>query len=387
MNSEGVLTITHDRASDGTVTLVIRSSHMSDYELAMKSRSFSLPLKARYADFSLVRPFVQLILITRSKFLKIDYLCTETADLARFAISLGVAVTIMDGMQAVVMGDSKADHRWGTPLLSFLQSQSKTDPLVSSGDRHFGYEKYAFGSRDHNVLIDWVDRVSRWFDGRQSILDVGCGTGVFLDQMARRGLSARGIDSNLASVRYAELLGLDARVADVREALQVSEETYDALHCAHFVEHVTPDELSEFMALVYRVLRPGGRAVFVFPDPESIRSQLLGFWRDPTHVRFYHSDIVASMGEVAGLSVEYNSQRADGRVVIPFSFDPPMDDVGHQCSDNATTNLDPNIKRQLAVLEDRVALQEKWIRQLWMVNQTWAWPDDVVLCLEKPNHS
>ena len=34
------------------------------------------------------------------------------------------------------------------------------------------------------------------------------------------------------------------------------------------------------------------------------------------------------------------------------------------------------IEQRMQQLERRVALQEEWIRQLWAVNQTWAWSDD-----------
>jgi hypothetical protein len=52
-----------------------------------------------------------------------------------------------------------------------------------------------------------------------------------------------------------------------------------------------------------RAVEPGGTVVLVFPDPESIRSQLLGFWRDPEHVRFYHPDLIELMARAHGLGL------------------------------------------------------------------------------------
>jgi O-antigen chain-terminating methyltransferase len=202
--------------------------------------------------------------------------------------------------------------------------------------------------------------------------------------MARKGLRAEGIDSNDASIRYAGSLGLNVRCVDVREGLRAVDSEYDAIHCAHLAEHMAPAELAETMGSVYRALKPGGRAVFVFPDPESIRSQLLGFWRDPTHVRFYHPDIVESMARAAGLLLEFNSPKQEARRVVPFSFEPPEEEQSRVDSDSASGEAESALLKRLGALEQRVAVQERWIRQLWAVNQTWAWADDAVLTFLRP---
>jgi O-antigen chain-terminating methyltransferase len=311
-------------------------------------------------------------------------LCTETADLARFALCLGVKVVVTTGLERVVLGESDADQRWGDALLGLLEVQRASEQPRPGDDAGFAYEHYALGSRNHTLLINWVERVARWFEDRRKTLDVGCGTGVFLDQMARKGLPAEGIDSNWASIRYAESLGLNVRCVDVRQGLSAVDAEYDAIHCAHVVEHMTPTELAEIMGYVYRALKPGGRAVFVFPDPESIRSQLLGFWRDPTHVRFYHPDIVESMARAAGLSLEFNSQKEDARRVVPFSFEPPEDEQSEVIAHPASSEVDSTLLHRLRVLERQVSVQEHWIRKLWAVNQTWAWADDAVLTFLRP---
>ena len=379
-----VLTITHTQSADDSIQLRVASHDQPNLNLQLKSQYSSPSLQAFYADFSLVSPFVQRLLQRRPAELRIDYLCTETADLARFALSLGIKVAVTAGLEGVILGDSDADQRWGTALLGSLEVSMASDQPKSGVDAGFAYEHYALGSRNHALLIKWVERVARWFEDRHKILDVGCGTGVFLDQMARKGLRAEGIDSNDASIRYAGSLGLNVRCVDVREGLRAVDSEYDAIHCAHLAEHMAPAELAETMGSVYRALKPGGRAVFVFPDPESIRSQLLGFWRDPTHVRFYHPDIVESMARAAGLLLEFNSPKQEARRVVPFSFEPPEEEQSRVDSDSASGEAESALLKRLGALEQRVAVQERWIRQLWAVNQTWAWADDAVLTFLRP---
>ena len=384
MGPDEVLTITHMQGADDAIELRVGSNDQPDFDLQLKSLYSSPSMQARYADFSIVSPFVQCLLHRRPGALQIDYLCTETAALARFALCLGVKVVVTAGRERAVLGESDAAQRWGAALLGLLEVSMASDQPRAGDNAGFAYEHYALGSRNHALLIKWVERVARWFEDRQKILDLGCGTGVFLDQMARKGLRAEGIDSNKASIRYAESLGLNVRCVDVREGLSAVDAEDDAIHCAHVVEHMTPTELAETMGYVYRALKPGGRAVFVFPDPESIRSQLLGFWRDPTHVRFYHPDTVESMARAAGLSLEFNSQKEDARRVEPFSFEPPEDEEGEVVAHPASGEAESKLLHRLSVLERQVAVQERWIRQLWAINQTWAWADDAVLTFLRP---
>ena len=339
-------------------------------------------LRGRFADFSLVRPFVRALLANKPDSLSVDYLCDASADLVRFALALNMRVTVEAGLYGVAVGDEPVDQRWGNALVAALQRADTDASTAAWSDAESGYEQYALSSRNHNLLIQWADRVMPFFEGKSSVLDVGSGTGVFLDQLARRNIAGRGIDNNPASVRYASMLGLDVQLSDARAALAGSEATFDAIHCSHFVEHLPMDALTELLALITAALAPGGRLVLVFPDPESIRSQLLGFWRDPDHVRFYHPDIVETIALSLGLEPEFNSQQEERHLIAPFSMTPPEPEAVPEFYNDAPVKSD--IEHRMQQLEKRVATQEEWIRQLWAVNQTWAWSDDAVMTFVKP---
>ena len=339
-------------------------------------------LRGRFADFSLVRPFVRAVLANKPERLMVDHLCDASADLVRFALALNLRVTVKAGFDGVEVGDDPVDQRWGNALLAALRRPDTDAPTAAWSDAESGYEHYALSSRNHNLLIQWADRVMPFFEGKSSVLDVGSGTGVFLDQLTRRNIAGRGIDNNPASVRYASMLGLDVELSDARAALSGSEASFDAIHCSHFVEHLPMDALTELLALIATALTPGGRLVLVFPDPESIRSQLLGFWRDPDHVRFYHPDIIETIALSLGLEPEFNSQREERHLIAPFAMTPPEPDDAPELYNGGASDM--GIEQRMQQLERRVALQEEWIRQLWAVNQTWAWSDDAVMTFVKP---
>ena len=339
-------------------------------------------LRGRFADFSLVRPFVRALLANKPESLTVDYLCDASADLVRFALALDMRVTVQAELHGAKVGDEPVDQRWGNALLAALRTPDADASAPAWSDAESGYEQYALSSRNHNLLIQWADRVMPFFEGKSSVLDVGSGTGVFLDQLARRNIAGRGIDNNRASVRYASMLGLDVQLSDAKAALSGSEASFDAIHCSHFVEHLPMDALTELLALITEALAPAGRLVLVFPDPESIRSQLLGFWRDPDHVRFYHPDIIETIALSLGLEPEFNSQREERHLIAPFAMTPPEPDDAPELYNAGASDM--GIEQRMQQLERRVALQEEWIRQLWAVNQTWAWSDDAVMTFVKP---
>jgi len=373
--------LVHQVAPDRGLTLVLQGAGRG-LPTVMPLTDPTAALLGRFADFSLVRPTVRALLANKPQSLTVDYLCDASADLVRFALALNIRVTVEAGLDEVEVGDEPVDQRWGSALLAALQGPAADRSTAAWSEVESGYEQYALSSRNHNLLIQWADRVMPFFEGKSSVLDVGSGTGVFLDQLARRNIAGRGIDNNPASVRYASMLGLDVELGDARSALLGRESSFDAIHCSHFVEHLAMDALTDLLVLITTALAPGGRLVLVFPDPESIRSQLLGFWRDPDHVRFYHPDIVETIALSLGLEPEFNSQREECHLIAPFSMKPPEPEAAPDLYNGVSGSSD--IEHRMQQLEKRVATQEEWIRQLWAVNQTWAWSDDAVMTFIKP---
>ena len=350
--------------------------------LTLAIEQYEPRLIARYAAFNVVKPFMRHVLRLRPDVIHFDYLCTDTADLAKMVLALGIHIEIGVKPNQADLGPSPDDQRWHRSLLAgYFTDQWQAAELGLSARP--GYEAYAFSARNNNLLILWVERVLRFFLDRASVLDLGCGTGVFLDQLTRRGINVCGVDDNPASVRYARLQGLNAIVQDGLSYLDEHPTSFGAIHCSHLVEHLPFDQLQSCIEKVARALVPGGIAVLVFPDPESIRSQLLGFWRDPDHVRFYHPDTLELLANAAGLDLEFNSQYHQPRSIVGFSPYPPeeLPDVNESLFD--AEDLPVGMANILGAIQQRLDQQESWIRKLWDVNQTWAWADDAVLVFRR----
>lgn len=99
------------------------------------------------------------------------------------------------------------------------------------------------------------------------LLDVGCGSGVFLPELARHCESLCACDSHPHLGRTAEMLraeGVNAMLvpSDAR-ALPFRSDSFDAIICMSVLEHI--HDLDAAASEFYRVLRPGGVAIVGVP--------------------------------------------------------------------------------------------------------------------------
>lgn len=118
------------------------------------------------------------------------------------------------------------------------------------------------------------------------VLDCGCGAGELAIEIARRGGHVVGFDLSSESVRLmgarAARLGVPAPagLVHVMERLPFGEETFDLVVGKSILHHVL---VEPSLAEVRRVLRPGGRAIFI---ENQVTNPLLRFARNKLTGRF-----------------------------------------------------------------------------------------------------
>ncbi len=267
----------------------------------------------------------------------------------------------------------------------------------------FHYATYEFSLRDHPLLSLMQAGDVRHFENCGKVLDLACGVGIFLDLLRQRGIDGVGVERNPEIADYGRGMGLPIVTDDALTYLARTEERYDGIYCAHFVEHLTFDAVQGLMRLLVERLAPGGTLVLVFPDPESIRSQLLGFWRDPEHVRFYHPELIISLASAEGLQCVWTSYDEQPHDLVPFSLQPPevpslppLSPSRPGFAERLLGRLGLVSRRRLADLEQtlsRLTQQQSIINArlserteaLWAVNRTWGWNDNVTVKLIKPH--
>ncbi len=109
-------------------------------------------------------------------------------------------------------------------------------------------------------------------DPGMSVLEIGCGTGIFLRYLVRRGFSrilAVDSDAGLAPV-LADLAGLDIRFTDAAALVaSLPPAGFDRIALFDVAEHIPLDALCALMRSLRPLLSPGGRIVLRVPNCSS----------------------------------------------------------------------------------------------------------------------
>jgi SAM-dependent methyltransferase len=150
-----------------------------------------------------------------------------------------------------------------------------------------------------------VRALSRGLHAGARVLDVGCGRGVLLSALARRGFEAHGFEMSPSAST-----GVDPR-ATVRFGKNLWEAKYppaffDQVIVWHVLEHLSDPRRT--LDEIRRILKPGGRLVVAVPNYSSLQAQCCGagwFHLDPPrHLYHFPSAGLRQLVESTGFQVE-----------------------------------------------------------------------------------
>lgn len=136
------------------------------------------------------------------------------------------------------------------------------------------------------------------------VLDIGCGSGVFLELVRAQQRPGRGVELADEAVQTARGKGLDIVQEDALRFLATQPESaYSAIYCAHLIEHLAYRDACELLDCCHRVLASEGRLIVITPNPVSLDVISETFWLDPTHIRPYPLPLLERMLQRAGFDL------------------------------------------------------------------------------------
>ena len=270
----------------------------------------------------------------------------------------------------------------------------------------FDYSNYEFMLRDRQLIRGGLTGYIAHFRDCRKVLDLACGSGIFLELLAEHGIPALGVERNPAVVAWVQQHGWDIVEQDVFAFLEQTVETYDGVFCSHFLEHLPFEHILRFFELLAPRVNAAGTVVIVIPNPESIRMQLYGFWRDPEHVRFYHPELLEAVCQHTGLEVTYSNREDTPYLLPPLALPPAAEAAGERprrprgwLKDKLRAVYFHLLRRfrltpyaDLLAMEERLSQHMKAQRETiaaWAditheaVNRMWARPDDAVIICRK----
>jgi SAM-dependent methyltransferase len=146
---------------------------------------------------------------------------------------------------------------------------------------YYGPENVKFISPLERVVEGVTSRRADWLDqmipAGSQILEIGCGRGLLLSALQQRGHRCVGIErSDLAANRAKEIPGLLIHTAPMAEC-RLPEGSFDLVILWHVLEHL--HDPAQTVALIHRLLRPGGQLILEVPNLAALQSRISGrFW-------------------------------------------------------------------------------------------------------------
>lgn len=160
--------------------------------------------------------------------------------------------------------------------------------------------------RDHMAFLKTIlRRRGLWRPLGVKLLDIGCGTGLFLNMCKKWGLQGFGIDQSQEAVNHANrMYGVNCKVGTITEGL-FPKGHFDVITMFHVLEHL-PNPL-ETLKLVGDFLKDEGDIIIQVPNVDSIQFQLLKIrWLGlhiPRHLVNYSFSTLRKMLEMVGLQI------------------------------------------------------------------------------------
>jgi 2-polyprenyl-3-methyl-5-hydroxy-6-metoxy-1,4-benzoquinol methylase len=191
------------------------------------------------------------------------------------------------------------------PSQSDIGKYYQSDVYISHTDGSKGLIEKLYQLVRKKTLVDkrkLVSGISHKQKG--NVLDYGCGTGAFLNEMKISGWQVSGIEPDSGARKRAEQL-VGSKIGLPEELSGLTSGQYDVITMWHVLEHV--HELSWTIDQLKRLLKEDGRLFIAVPNHHSFDARHYGsFWAAydvPRHLYHFSPDTMGLLMEKHGLKV------------------------------------------------------------------------------------
>jgi dTDP-4-dehydrorhamnose reductase len=142
--------------------------------------------------------------------------------------------------------------------------------LNTSGMNRNFYKNYFEIEKNHwlmkirrSIVLDNMKKYLGKKPSEAKILDFGCGSGIFVEELQRRGYKIFGTDISEEAIKFGELKGIKNLSVQDSHKLGYGSNSFDAVLSMDVLEHL--EDESWAIKEVERILRPGGKFIIMVP--------------------------------------------------------------------------------------------------------------------------
>lgn len=159
----------------------------------------------------------------------------------------------------------------------------------------------------HQRLLSAYVYAQPQVEGR--LLEIGCGTGRGLEILVNSADHYTGIDKykSLTDELQEKYPQADFKSMHIPPLTGIKDNSFDTVVSFQVIEHIKDDE--SFLKEIYRVLKPGGKAIISTPNKK------MTLTRNPWHVREYFAHELVSLCQTIFSKVEANGIAGNDKVM------------------------------------------------------------------------
>jgi len=152
-----------------------------------------------------------------------------------------------------------------------------------------------------------IDLYDKEFSGliisNKDFLDIGFGSGSLLMWASLKGARVAGTELQKALIKAAEKAGINT----YKDLSEIPCDSYDIVTAFDLFEHIPMSQLANFLAEIFRIVRPNGKVIARFPNCQS-PAGLASQFGDHTHVSMLSGPIVKHLMNREGfVNVSYKA--------------------------------------------------------------------------------
>lgn len=124
----------------------------------------------------------------------------------------------------------------------------------------------------HTLKFRLIDRVCPPRPGAR-VLDIGCGSGVVANYLARTAAHVDALDGNRDAIAYAQSHAVGPNMAfhlAQIDAIPFEDGRFDQIYCMELIEHVYAHQVQALLSRIERLLAPGGELLLTTPNYASL---------------------------------------------------------------------------------------------------------------------
>ncbi|WP_250433598.1 class I SAM-dependent methyltransferase [Hanstruepera flava] len=190
------------------------------------------------------------------------------------------------------------------PLENELGNYYKTEDYISHTDSKRNLMEYIYHTVRQFTLKRKVKLISKYAKNEKTLLDIGCGTGDFLQTAKKNGWQITGIEPN-GDARAIANSKTDSAVMDSPCLFDLKSSQYDVITLWHVLEHLP--NLEKYTATLSGLLKPNGTLIIAVPNFKSYDAAYYkSFWAAydvPRHLWHFSKTSISKLFQKAGFSV------------------------------------------------------------------------------------